>query len=201
MQLEKKFNNKPNSHVKVYHKSSNGKFECDYWISRSIAVVGVIFAHHKNQVKVLITQRSERMVDEPYKFGVPCGYLDWEETIYFAMMREVYEETSFFMPDFEKLLLFNNDKQPFLIKDDPKKDKRQNVSFVYLSSYDFRNENEEKFPYDVEAFRNKETNLVKWMSINDFFLSYKNYGWAFNHDETIKSAWQYYEDNFNAIII
>ena len=55
-------------------------------------------------------------------------------------------------------MLFNNDKQPFLIKDDPKKDKRQNVSFVYLSSYDFRNENEEKFPYDVEAFRNAETN-------------------------------------------
>jgi 8-oxo-dGTP pyrophosphatase MutT (NUDIX family) len=198
MQLEKKFNNRPNSRIRVTHQSPDGKFECDYWISRSVAVVGVIFAHHKKDVKVLITRRSNYMLDESGKYGVPCGYLDWDETAYFAMMREVYEETSFFMPDYEKQLMYNNGKQPFQIKDDPKKDKRQNVSLIYISAYDFRNENEDFFPYEVETFINKETAQVKWMNINDFFLSCKQYDWAFNHDETIKSAWVYYETYFNS---
>jgi ADP-ribose pyrophosphatase YjhB (NUDIX family) len=146
-------------------------------------------------LRILISKRSEKMRDEAGKVGVPCGYLDWDESGYFGMMREVYEETSFFMPDHEKQLLFNNDKQPFFVKDDPKADKRQNVSLLYLSVYDFQGKMD-LFPVDVEGFTCKETAWVKWMKVAEFYGTYMKYEWAFNHDETIKSALQFFHRNF-----
>jgi len=137
------------------------------------------------------------MRDEAGKIGVPCGYLDWDETGYFGMMREVYEETSFFMFDYEKHLIFNNNKQPFFVKDDPKADKRQNVSLLYLTAYDFH-ETTDAFPLaEIEAFTCKETAWVKWMKIVDFYGTHTQYDWAFNHDETITMAMQFFNKNFN----
>jgi ADP-ribose pyrophosphatase YjhB (NUDIX family) len=159
--------------------------------------VGVIFIYGIAGFRVLITQRSNKMMDEAGKFGVPCGYMDWEETGYLGMMREVYEETSFYMPDYEKYLIFNNDKQPFFVKDDPTKDKRQNVSLLYVSAYDFEGK-ADKFPLaELEAFTCKETAKVMLMKVVEFFGTKVNYDWAFSHDETIQLALQYFNKNFN----
>ena len=139
------------------------------------------------------------MRDEAGKLGVPCGYLDWDESGYFGMMREVYEETSFFMPDHEKQMIYNNNKQPFFVKDDPKADKRQNVSLLYITAYDFK-EKMDLFPLaETEAFTCKETEWVKWMKVVDFYGTSGQYEWAFNHDDTIKNAIQFFNKNFNRI--
>jgi ADP-ribose pyrophosphatase YjhB (NUDIX family) len=131
------------------------------------------------------------------KIGLPCGYLDWNETLYEAMIREVYEETSLFMPDYEKYVIFDNNKQPFFVKDDPKADKRQNVSLLFITAYDFINE-PDVFPLaEIEAFSCKETAMVKLMNLSEFYGTSMNYEWAFNHDETIKSAMQFFNRNFN----
>jgi 8-oxo-dGTP pyrophosphatase MutT (NUDIX family) len=197
MELPRKFENRPNGRVRLKYNFNGNNTELDYFISRAPAVVGVVFIFGLDSLRVLVTQRSEKMMDEAGKFGVPCGYLDWDETGYFGMMREVYEETSFFMPDYEKFQIFNNNKQPFFVKDDPKKDKRQNVSLLYVSAYDFEGK-ADQFPLaEIEAFACKETAKVVLMKVIDFFNTNMNYDWAFNHDETIQMALQYFNKNFN----
>jgi len=193
----KKFNNRPNSHVKYYFSDEYHRVTShDYWISRAVAVVGVIFAMTDiNSISVLITKRSSKMYDEAGKLGVPCGYLDWEESCHDAMIREVYEETSLYLPDYRKFLIFDNDKQPFRIKDNPNEDKRQNVSQLYVSVYDFRG-NADKFPTEIEKYTCVETAWVKWLPLLEFYNTSVEQKWAFNHDETIKSALQFYNKHF-----
>ena len=167
-----KFNNTPNQHL---------------FISRAPAIVGVIFALRPGGIKVLITKRSATMMDEPNKYCVPCGYLDWDETGYEGMTREVFEETSLYLPDYEKFKKFDNNKQPFWVKTDPK-DNRQNVSLLYLTYFDFSAFDVLHFPYFVEQYTCKETSWVKWMPVREFFEVHETMEWAFGHDRTIKNA-------------
>jgi 8-oxo-dGTP pyrophosphatase MutT (NUDIX family) len=191
-----KFNNKPNAHVKYYYSDECGlKIQQDFFVCRATAVVGVVFAFTDIGMKILITRRSNTMRDEANKYGIPCGYLDFNETRHEAMIREVYEETSLYLPEYEKYLLFNNDGDPYKTKDKPGEDKRQNISHIYLNVFDFSKE-PDKFPKSIEAFSCKETALVKWMKLEEFYLTYPNYEWAFNHDETIKSAVIYHNKIF-----
>ncbi len=190
-----KFNNRPADHV-IYQfisPSSGVKIHQDFFVGRATAVVGVVFAlDAEGYIHVLITRRSDKMRDEPGKYGVPCGYADWDETLYEAVVREIYEETSLYLPDYEDFLDFDNGKRAFEIKDDPKADKRQNISHIYGMFYNF-SKNMDKFPLSIENFTCRETAMVKWIRLADFYGQYKQeYQWAFNHDETINSAIKYY---------
>jgi ADP-ribose pyrophosphatase YjhB (NUDIX family) len=181
-------------------QSAGTKIRQDYFISRSVAVVGVVFAVTTQGIHVLITKRSHKMRDEAGKCSVPCGYLDWDESGYEAMTREVYEETSFYLPDFQKQLIYDNNKQPFELRDNPKADKRQNVSLLYLTVFDFTNDMD-IFPLDVEGYSCKETEWVSWGKLSTVLVpqEFKNkykIDWAFHHDETINSALKYYNHNF-----
>ncbi len=188
--MDKKFNNTPNEHVQFRYQSNHGTTAVDYWISRSVAVVGVVFAIPMiGETQVLITKRSPHMLDEKNKYGVPCGYLDWDETTHQAMMREVYEETSLYLPDYDDLVKFNNGGKPIYIKDEPSAN-RQNVSFIFVTVLDF-SKSMNRFPLDIRNYTNKETALVKWMSMLDFTLIQTDMQWAFNHNETIKSAYEF----------
>lgn len=189
---QKKFNNIPNEHLQLRYWKNNGEnINVDYFISRAIAVVGIVFVIPLiGDIHILITKRSSKMYDEAGKFNMPCGYLDWNETIYEAMVREVYEETSLYLPDYEDLLVLDN-KQPIYIKDDPTKDKRQNVSFLYLSVLDF-SKTINRFPIEIENYTDRETAMVKLMPVSEFYKLSDSMEWAFNHNETIKSAIQYY---------
>jgi 8-oxo-dGTP pyrophosphatase MutT (NUDIX family) len=190
-----KFNNRPNPHVinKVF-EGNKYVVNHDYFISRSVAVVGVVFVIPLiGSMHVLITQRSNKMRDEANKFGVPCGYLDWDESGYEAMVREVYEETSLYLPEYKDLLITNNNEKPMYIQDNPNKDLRQNVSLIYLSVYDFT-KNMDRFPTGVEKYSDKETANVKWLSLVDFYAKSNEMEWAFHHDETINDALKKYND-------
>jgi len=182
MELPKRFNNVENKEIKVEGKP--------VYIHRAIAVVGMIFAHTDEGTKVLITKRSKNMRDNAGDLCVPCGYLDWTETLYEGMMREVYEETSLYMPDYKKYLVYNNKKQPFYIKDKPTAH-RQNVSHIYLNIYDFTKKGEH-FPKDVELFSCKETEWVKWLPMDSFLDEYNvEFSWAFDHNQTIFKGWNF----------
>ncbi len=192
---EPKFKNRPNYHLRYNYNDGRGlKIDQDFWISRSVAVVGVVFANKSDGLYVLISKRSNKMLDEAGKFGVPCGYLDWDETTHEAMVREVYEETSVYLPDYEKQLIFNNNKQPIHISDEPNS-KRQNVSLIYLTVFDFV-DTKPNFPLSAESFTSKETAMVKWMKMIDFYSTYGDYQWAFHHDDTIKDAMSFFNKNF-----
>jgi 8-oxo-dGTP pyrophosphatase MutT (NUDIX family) len=187
----KKFNNTPNGRIQLRLQTNKENTELDYWICRAVAVVGVVFTMPLvGGIQVLTTKRSMEMRDEAGKYGVPCGYLDWDESGYDGMVREIYEETSLYLPDYEKFLVRNNNKMPFTIHDNPKKDNRQNVSLIYYSMYDFHEEMQ-LFPTFIEKYTDRETAEVRWMSLIDFYNKYDHeYEWAFRHNETIKEALQ-----------
>lgn len=196
-----KFKNIPNEHVILTYESKTNVTTLDYWISRAVAVVGVVLATtpltaNQGGVKVLVTKRSKEMRDEPGKHVLPCGYLDWDESGYEGMVREVWEETSLYLPDYKKYLIGNNDEMPVIIHDKPTRDARQNVSMIYLSVYDFE-KGMEDFPIGVEKYTDVETEEVRWMPLLEFFNRYeKEYEWGFRHDETIKEALKYFNRKF-----
>jgi ADP-ribose pyrophosphatase YjhB (NUDIX family) len=187
-----KFNNKPNQHVRYHYTDGCGlNINQDFFIGRSTAVVGVVFAYTIDGMYVLTAKRSKKMRDEPGKHGIPCGYLDWNETRREAMIREVYEETSMYLPEYDKYLLYNNEGKSIISKDNPAQDKRQNITEIYLSVFDFT-EAMDKFPIDIENFHCKETEFVRWIKFETFYATCQNYQWAFHHDETIKSVVAFY---------
>ena len=186
-----KFKNKPNPHLVHHYDSGDGiKVHQDFWISRACAVVGIIFAFGVEAgPRVLVIKRSEKMPDEPNKYGAPSGYLDWGETGFDGMIREVYEETSMYLPDYDPFLIFNNYEQPFYVHTDPTT-KLQNVSLNYIMVYDFHKE-PDFFPADMENYSDSETAKVMWLKLVEFYNS--DYEWAFNHNKRIEMAMRYYK--------
>ena len=65
----------------------------EYWISRSLAVAGFIVAVYENELYVLLERRGPGCPDNIGKLCGICGYLDFDETLVEAMIRETYEET------------------------------------------------------------------------------------------------------------
>jgi len=150
------------------------------WLSRANAVVGIIFGIVNDNIYVLTEKRSAIM-DEPNKWAVVSGYMDWDENGMEAIVRETYEETSFHIPQYKNRLVFDNEGNPFYVHTDPKTDAKQNVSLSYIFIYEF-----DKLPREVEKFKDKEISEVKWMEISEVFQIEKQ--WAFNHDERIEMA-------------
>ena len=174
----KQFHNKPNERWLIDH--------AEVWISRSVAVVGVVIVIDGNDNKhFLVTTRSEKM-NHGGKRCLPCGYLDWDETTYEAMVREVYEETSLYIPDYENLVMFDNNKLPFKIVDNPKDDVLQNVSFTFVTVL-FKNE------LPILTITSDEVSKVEWMDEDMFHKTY-NEPWAFGHNIRILSAINYCEN-------
>ena len=189
-----KFNNRPNDHVSYWFESEHTgvKVRQDFWVCRACAIVGIVLAKTPSGMKILITKRSNKMRDEAGKYGVPCGYLDWDENGYEAMTREIYEETSLYLPEYKQFLIENNNEQPFAIHDSPTRNSRQNVSLIYLSVYDFMTRMD-LFPNGIEKYIDRETAEVKWMLLAEFYSRYEEeYRWAFQHNETIREAVEFF---------
>lgn len=168
-----KFNNRQN---KPYN-TENGVI----WASRSVAVTGVVFVKliNKNEIYILLTKRSMSMEDEAGKWCIPCGYLDWDETIAEATNREIYEETGFSVELYKDILTF--EVPMFNIDDNPNSSIRQNISFSSLKIYEKVNE----LPLILSSTNESDAN--KWVSISNL----DNYILAFNHITIIKKALTY----------
>ena len=85
----------------------------EHWISRSIAAVVCIIAKDKSGDEyVLAVQRGKGTPDPEYvgKYCMPCGYLDYDETVAQAAQREVKEETGLTFPvsDFKLVTINDN---------------------------------------------------------------------------------------------
>jgi len=110
------FNNTEN---KCLELKDGGKI----WKSRNVAVVVVIL--HGDQFfsdEVYLVKRGRDMTHSN-TWCFPCGYLDWDETVQEAAIREVYEETG---------LIANIKDLKFVgIDSDPSKFS-QNVSIRFL---------------------------------------------------------------------
>ena len=79
------FNNRPNFKVK---DEATGQ---EHWVSRSVAVVAIPLFRFCSCYWVPMGLRSD-LVLESGKWGLPCGFLDYDESAQDAVRREIWEE-------------------------------------------------------------------------------------------------------------
>lgn len=153
------------------------------WISRSVAVCMALVIETEDDICVVITKRGKGCPDEVGKWCLPCGYLDYDETIPEAASREMYEETGIrISPSKWKLLDIDSD---------PRSNK-QNVTHVYHSKIcmfqdDF---------YTCVTTSNSEPNEVDdiyLLSLQRYIHKLDKEILAFNHSDLIKKLIFEYE--------
>lgn len=156
------------------HPLINPETGKEEWISRAIAVLGVVIGMDKNGINYILAEKRGMGTPDPEYVGcwcLPCGYLDYNENTYQAIAREVHEETGINIhPD--KFTLF-------YINDDPFSDKRQNVTFRFktkLEGYIDDLELTDKFS------ETNEVSDIKWIDLREF----SSYKWAFGHEKIIE---------------
>ena len=147
----------------------------EYWISRSIAVVVFLVATDKNGNKYILTTIRGTGTPDPEFVGkhcIPCGYLDFDETIVQAAARELKEETGLTIPISDFKLIGINDT--------PESDKRQNITFRYFINSQVPMEDLRK----LLTSKNSEKDEIGGLSFINLF-NIESYEWAFNHNELI----------------
>lgn len=166
------FSNKPNSSINLGGVT--------HWLSRHVACVGVVVAKYRDEYYVLLSKRGSKSFDYSGYWNLPCGYLDYNETIQECAVREIYEETGLFTPDIPTESIINNYMDfPYYINSDPSAN-RQNVSMyfglVFESKYglpELSDENSE----------DGEVEKLKWVNVRGELHTYTKF--AFNHDVRI----------------
>lgn len=118
--------NKPvfnNVHNKMYMVNNDVK-----WDSRACAVVCHVWFIKSGVPYVLIGKRGQVM-DNPNKWNIPCGYLDWNENLQQAMFREVWEETGLDLNKYldHQTIYSPMTGQPWLVYSEPLEN-RQNIA-------------------------------------------------------------------------
>lgn len=163
----------------------------EYWISRAVAVVGVVIGVKNGNISsFLVSQRGPGCPDFVGSWACTCGYLDWDETAEDGVVRELYEELG--------IKVSSSKANLWKVITDPKRDARQNVILRYIIPID-QDELEEMVEKsklamidpEVRGGERGEVSDVKLISVTDI----PNYTWAFNHDDVILEAydnWKFY---------
>lgn len=144
----------------------------EYWISRSVAVVTFVFGYDKyEQEYILAEQRGPGTPDPEFRgcWCMPCGYVDFDETIEEAATREVFEETG--------LKIDSEDWNILSINSDPKSDKRQNITIRLESVVN----GIEDVKLTSKYSELDEVSDLKWIPVDNI----NDYKWAFNHLELL----------------
>lgn len=159
-----------------HNKLQNFPFEYKgktFWYSRSVAVVPFIFAKNRfNEICILANKRGEGAADFQGLWNVPCGYLDFDETIPQAAVREVFEETG--------VIVSLTDENIVKINSDPTEN-RQNVSVHLMTMV---NGHCEDITLSTDHMEHDEVAEVAWIPLSEI----DKYPWAFNHKSTIQEC-------------
>lgn len=140
-----------------------------FWYSRSMAAAIFVFAPDKRgDLCVLANKRGPGCPDFIGYWCCPCGYLDYDETLKEAAVRECKEETGVILP-IESVKFAE-------LNDDPKDSNHQNVTARFYATLESttetsNSENEEE-----------ETSDIRWIPVNKI----SDYEWAFGHGKIIE---------------
>lgn len=166
------------------HKLKNFPFHFNgrlFWFSRSIAAVGFFFKKVGDEIFVLAEKRGKGAADFQGKWCVPCGYLDFDETIDECLIRETREECGFEVKKGElKLLSINSSPTQ----------NRQNVS-VHMGNV-FTEDRDFDETYQVGGEKD-EVSGIKWVKVGTIneekvvtpSIEIPHEEWAFDHDVNI----------------
>lgn len=134
-------------------KDENGN---EYWISRSSVVIPVVFKLNQENGEVFtLLEKRGPAVAHPYEWCCPCGYLDWDETLKEACLREVKEETGLLLNEEE--IYFNS------VKTDVNS-KNQTIDFWFMC-WVYDNED-----FDINKVETKdEIEELRWLRVGQFY--------------------------------
>jgi len=145
------------SYIYMFKNIPNKCYETEdglKWMSRSVAVTVAVIGNIGKKSYLLLTKRSEAM-EEPGRWCLPGGYLDYNETLQEAVDREVYEETGIILSDFKEDQVISINE---IYIDSTPKTIRQNVVIFYLRCYAF----DEKLP---EWSLTSEVSEIEWVEM------------------------------------
>ncbi|HFC93031.1 MAG TPA: NUDIX hydrolase [Leucothrix mucor] len=171
-----KFNNKENERIIL----PDGRI---IWLSRACAVVITVWCIVENTPYLLLGKRGCGCPDEVGKWNLPCGYLDWDETLSEAAEREVFEETGVDIRSVQQgrgdTIINNHMNYPWKISSsiNGRKNTKQNISHHFALVY----KADELAELSTAHCEPDEVSDLKWITqdeINDF-------DYAFNHLEVI----------------
>lgn len=157
-------------------KGENGE---ELWISRSVVVICVVARiTDDNKIEILAEKRGP-LVSATGRWCFPCGYLDYDEDLTDAVIREVQEETGYTLERKDVNFIDINSKP---------EGKKQNVGIRHIAFID----NDKKQISDFELDTNEVTEL-KWIEIGESVGNIFNIDvnkldcvkWAFNHKSLI----------------
>lgn len=168
------FNNRDNECIEL----PDGRI---VWLSRASTVVVNVWCFVNDVPHLLLSQRGKNTPDEQFKWNLPCGYLDWDETLTDAAEREVFEETGLDLRELQKQadnILDNQLDQPWKVRSGFQGSRKQNISHHYYFIFQA-----ETLPTLSNAFcEPREVADNRWVKIPEL----GNYDYAFRHNETIR---------------
>lgn len=156
-----------------------------YWISRAMAVCGIVIVEDGDKSYVLVNKRGQGAPNYKGCWNLICGYLDWDETLTEAVSREVLEETKVAIPPY--LWKFKE------ISDNPNKDEFQNVTVRFKATiskynYDLYCEQGAKM-IGANGGEENEVESVWLMPLDEETIN--SVEWAFNHKEIVINELRY----------
>lgn len=153
------FNNRQNTMI----KDEKGK---SHWISRSVVVICLITW----KGKFLIVRRGNH-VTQTGKWCLPCGYLDYDESVEECAVREIWEESSIDIREYEHEIRLD------YVNSKPDHTRKQDIGFHYI--VEIKSDEEPKI--DLSVVDPKETTDIKWIGVGDL----DEFTFAFNHEKKI----------------
>jgi 8-oxo-dGTP pyrophosphatase MutT (NUDIX family) len=148
------------------------------WHSRNVATSTTIIRtkpENKTKIQILGVKRGPKVTNTG-KYCFPCGYLDWDESVPQAAVREIYEETG---------LTINLHELDFVELDSSPLKFLQNVTVHFVHYY---------VGSDEPHLRNSaegEVDEVRWIDFEEAM----ELDWAFDHKLRIKTLIRNMEEN------
>jgi 8-oxo-dGTP pyrophosphatase MutT (NUDIX family) len=168
------FTNTPNRPVEI-----DGKI---YWISRSVAVLPVLYFVVADDIFVPLGKRGLELPDEQGKWCLPSGYLDYDETAGQGAIREVYEEVGLNLPHLMENYPFKGDlDQPYYVSSQPVR--LQNVTLRFPLMFFV-----EELPPLAPKVSVGEVEEARWFSLQEAIAT----PLAFDHNLVLRHCLTHY---------
>ena len=152
----------------------------EIWISRSVTVLPVLFFVSKGIAYVPLGLRGKDLPEAVGLWGLPGGYLDYDETTTQAVYREVWEELGLDLLELRETFRFSgNFDHPYDIHSQPLR--RQNVTLKYALMCHLDNADLPELNPQVST---GEVVEAKWVDVK----TATSMTLAFNHHEIIREC-------------
>ncbi|CAN5841913.1 hypothetical protein BH23CYA1_BH23CYA1_06500 [soil metagenome] len=156
----------------------------EIWISRSVTVLPVLFFVSKGVKYVPLGLRGEDLPEGVGQWGLPGGYLDYDETATEAVYREVWEELGLDIPQLIQDFRFEgNLDHPYEVYSTPLR--RQNVTLKYALMFHLSEANLP--PLDPQVSQG-EVVEARWFDVATALTM----PLAFNHHQVMRECLERY---------